>query len=108
MAKNPAIEQICVVGTGIPQPIALITLSEVGSSMIKDVLCQGLNETLSEVNQTLKKVERVEKIIIMKEDWTVDNGLITPTLKVKRNSIEKIHQEYYNSWFKNNEKVIFE
>jgi long-chain acyl-CoA synthetase len=34
--------------------------------------------------------------------------LITPTLKVKRNSIERIHQEYYNSWFKNNEKVIFE
>ena len=44
----------------------------------------------------------------MKEDWTVDNGLITPTLKVKRNSIEKIHQEYYNSWFKNDETVIFE
>jgi long-chain acyl-CoA synthetase len=108
LAKNPAIEQICVVGTGIPQPIALITLSEVGNAMAKEVLNQGLNDTLSEVNLTLKKIERVEKIIIMKEDWTVDNGLITPTLKVKRNSIERIHQEYYNSWFKNNEKVIFE
>jgi len=44
----------------------------------------------------------------MKEDWNVDNGLTTPSLKVKRNSIEKIHQPYYKEWFDNSEKVIFE
>jgi len=44
----------------------------------------------------------------MKEDWSVDNGLTTPTLKVKRNSIEKIHQQFYKSWFEMNDKVIFE
>ena len=108
LAKNPVIEQICVVGTGIPQPITLITLSEVGNAMTKESLVQSLSDTLVEVNPKLKKYERIEKIVIMREDWTVDNGLITPTLKVKRNSIEKIHQEYYNSWFKTKEKVIFE
>jgi len=46
--------------------------------------------------------------VIMKEDWNVDNGLTTPTLKVKRNSIEKIHREYYKSWFEDSNKVIFE
>ena len=108
LAKNPVIEQICVVGTGIPQPIALITLSEIGNAIAKEPLVQSLIDILIEVNPKLKKYEKIEKIIIMKEDWTVDNGLITPTLKVKRNSIEKIHQEYYNSWFKNDETVIFE
>ena len=44
----------------------------------------------------------------MKEDWNVNNGLTTPTLKVKRNSIEKIHQEFYKSWFEMEDKVIFE
>ncbi|MFT5715183.1 MAG: long-chain acyl-CoA synthetase [Flavobacterium sp.] len=44
----------------------------------------------------------------MKEDWNVDNGLTTPTLKVKRNAIEKIHQPFYKSWFENEDKVIFE
>ena len=44
----------------------------------------------------------------MKEDWNVDNGLTTPTMKVKRNSIEKINQEYYKSWFEMTESVIFE
>ena len=108
LAKNPVIEQICVVGTGIPQPIALITLSEIGNAIAKEPLVQSLIDILIEVNPKLKRYEKIEKIIIMKEDWTVDNGLITPTLKVKRNSIEKIHQEYYNSWFKNDETVIFE
>ena len=44
----------------------------------------------------------------MKEDWSVDNGLATPTLKVKRNAIEKIHQPYYKSWFEQIDTVIFE
>ena len=44
----------------------------------------------------------------MKEDWNVDNGLTTPTMKVKRNSIEKIHKEFYTSWFEMEDKVIFE
>ena len=48
------------------------------------------------------------KIIIMKEDWNVANGLTTPSLKVKRNSIEKIHQPFYKQWFEMEDKVIFE
>ena len=56
----------------------------------------------------MEKHEKIEKIIIMKEDWNVDNGLTTPTMKVKRNAIEKIHREFYKPWFENEEKVIFE
>ena len=44
----------------------------------------------------------------MKEEWNVDNGLTTPTLKLKRNNIEKIHQHMYSSWFEDEDKVIFE
>lgn len=108
MVKNTNIEQICVVGMGIPQPIALITLSELGRSKNKQELCDGLIATMAKVNQGVEKHERVEKVVIMKEDWNVENGLTTPTLKVKRNSIEKIHQPYYKSWFDSSDKVIFE
>jgi long-chain acyl-CoA synthetase len=68
----------------------------------------GLIETVNQINPHIEKHERIEKVIIMKEDWNVDNGLTTPTLKVKRNDIEKIHQQFYNSWFENEDKVIFE
>lgn len=108
MSKNTDIEQICIVGTGIPQPIALITLSELAKSKSRTDLCASLIATVNRVNPNLEKHETIEKVIIMKEDWTVDNGLTTPTLKVKRNSIEKIHQPYYKQWFENPEKVIFE
>jgi len=108
LSKNTDIEQICIVGTGIPQPIALITLSELGRAKSKDDLCSGLIETVNEINPSFEKHEKIEKVVIMKEDWNVDNGLTTPTLKVKRNAIEKIHREYYKSWFENDDKVIFE
>ena len=108
LSINSDIEQICVVGTGIPQPIALITLSELGVEKSKDQVSASLIASVSELNKTLEKHEKIEKVIIMKEDWTVDNGLATPTLKVKRNAIEKIHQPYYKSWFDMNDVIIFE
>ena len=108
MAKNTDIEQICIVGAGIPQPIALITLSELGKAKSKEGLSEGLIETINSINPQFEKHEKVEKVVIMKEDWNVDNGLTTPTLKVKRNAIEKIHQPYYKQWFGMQDKVIFE
>ena len=108
LSKNTDIEQICVVGTGIPQPIALVTLSELGKLKSREAVSKSLIETIKGMNPKFEKHEKIEKAIIMKEDWTVDNGLTTPTLKVKRNSIEKIHQEFYKSWFESDEIVIFE
>jgi long-chain acyl-CoA synthetase len=108
LSNNTDVEQICVVGTGIPQPIALITLSELGKGKSKDEVSKNLIRSVTEVNKTLEKHEKIEKIVIMKEDWTVDNGLATPTLKLKRNAIEKIHQPYYKSWFDLDDSVIFE
>ncbi|MFC4721332.1 AMP-binding protein [Geojedonia litorea] len=108
ISKNSDIEQICVVGTGIPQPIALVTLSESGKSKSKESLSKSLFQTVSNVNPNLAKHEKIEKIVVMKEEWTVANGLTTPSLKLKRNAIEKIHQPYYESWFNLKENVIFE
>ncbi|WP_115461994.1 AMP-binding protein [Winogradskyella aurantiaca] len=108
LSKNQAIETICVVGTGIPQPIALITLSEVGMRQSKEELSDSLIASLEEVNPKFEKHEKMEKVVVMKEAWTIDNGLITPSLKVRRNAIEKLHQPYYKTWFATHEKVIFE
>lgn len=108
LSINKDIDQICLVGTGIPQPIALITLSELGKTKSRTSLCVGLVATMNQINPHIEKHEKIEKVIIMKEDWSIDNGLTTPTMKVKRNEIEKIHQEFYKSWFENEDKVIFE
>lgn len=105
---NTDIENVCVVGMGIPQPIALITLSEEGKTKSKADIEESVANTLSLVNATLENYERLEKAVIMKENWTVANGLLTPSLKVKRNQVEKIHQSFYPQWFNQKEKVIWE
>ena len=64
--------------------------------------------TINEINPSLEKHEKIEKAIIMSEEWTVENGLMTPTLKIKRSQVEKIHMPMYKSWFDANERVIFE
>lgn len=108
LSKNTDIEQICIVGTGIPQPIALVTISELGKAKSKENLSSSLIESVDAMNPTLEKHEKIEKVVIMKEDWNVNNGLTTPTMKVKRNSIEKIHQQFYKDWFEMDNTVIFE
>ena len=108
LSKNTNIEQICIVGTGIAQPIALVTLSELGKEKTKDELVQSFSDSILMINPELEKHEKIEKVVVMKEDWTMDNGLTTPTLKVKRNRIEKIHNPFYQTWFNLDDKVIFE
>ena len=108
LLANPDIEQACVVGTGIPQPIALACLSEAGQKKSKHELIQSLGSTKELVNQSLDKFEKIHRLVIMKENWTIENGKITPTLKVKRNEVEKIHLPSYPAWFQKAEMILWE
>lgn len=108
LLANADIEQACVVGMGIPQPIALVTLSEVGRQKSRTAIEQSLSTLLEKINPTIEKYEQIAKAVIMKENWTIENGLLTPTLKVKRSQIEKIHQPYYAQWFHTAGTVIWE
>jgi long-chain acyl-CoA synthetase len=99
LLTNQDIEQACVVGMGIPQPIALIVLSAAGKAKSKDELALSLTSSLNKVNPNLESYEKLEKAVVMKDDWTIENGLITPTLKVKRNEVEKIHLQRYSTWY---------
>ena len=102
------VEQVCVVGMGIPQPIALIILSVAGKAKSKEAITQSLSGSLVAVNSTLENYEHLEKAIIMKEDWTIENGLMTPTMKVKRNEVEKIHLPKYPKWYQLEGLVVWE
>lgn len=108
LSKDANIEQICIVGMGIPQPILLVVLSVEGKKKSKDELTENLINTINEINPILEKHEKIEKAVVMSEEWTVENGLMTPTLKIKRSQVEKIHKPMYKSWFDADEKVIFE
>lgn len=105
---NNDIEQICVAGLGCPQPIALVSVSEIGAAKSKDELCASLESTMNEVNKNLKNYERVSTIVITKDPWTVENGLVTPTLKVKRGKMNQRYGQEMQAWHQVDEKVLFE
>ena len=107
ISKSQLIEQVCVTGNGLPQPIALINLSEDGKKLPQKEVENTLDSLLKEVNNTIDKHERPEKLIVLKDDWTVENNVLTPTMKIKRNVVEKTYQEKYESWFEAPNKVIW-
>lgn len=106
LLANTDIEQVCVVGMGIPQPLALTVLSAAGKAKSKEAIIESLSASLKEVNAELESYERIEKAVIMQSDWTVPNGLMTPTMKVKRNEVEKIHVPKYPGWYHTKEGVV--
>ncbi len=108
LSKNHYIEQVCVVGVNLPQPIGLVVLSAEGKTKDHEYMSNSLKKTLQIINPELEKHERIQKLIVMKEDWTIENGYLTPTMKIKRNPIEDKNKSNYESWYNSSEAVVFE
>lgn len=107
LLAHPDIELACVVGAGIPQPVALINLNEVAAGKPRADLASSLASFMETVNNGLDNFERLKKIIVT-QPWTISNGLITPTLKVRRNELEKLHASKYAQWYEEKETVLWE
>jgi long-chain acyl-CoA synthetase len=107
-ADNNFIEQICLVGRGLAQPVALIVLSEMGLKADKQAVTDSLETTLKAVNQGAMSHEKVQKIVIAKNAWSVENGMLTPTLKIKRNVLEDVYGTKLEGWENQKPRIIWE
>ena len=101
-------DQICVVGLGIPQPIMLVNISEVGKKLEKNDSENKLTEKLNSVNELSFNYKKVAKIIICKDLWTPENEILTPTMKIKRGNVDKLYQDNYLDWYNNSKKIVWE
>ncbi len=108
IAKNHFIEQVCVVGSSLPQPIGLVVLSADGKEKEKDYIEKSLSKTLEIINPELETHERIHRLVILREDWTIENGMLTPTMKIKRGPIEDRFQPHYDVWYSHQSAVVFE
>ncbi|MBC7891850.1 MAG: AMP-binding protein, partial [Sphingobacteriaceae bacterium] len=107
-ATNPFVEQVCVAGAGLPQPLALVVLSELGRQATRPLVEQSLADTLQRLNPNFKHYEHLKKVVVVRGAWTVDNDLLTPTMKMKRNGIETRYQPHFESWYGRAEGVVWE
>ena len=88
--------------------IGLLVLSDLGKATDKQVVRESLETTLKDVNPKLKSYERVQKLVILREPWTIENNKMTPTLKIKRNIIEKEFAPKVDAWYNKSEAVFWE
>jgi long-chain acyl-CoA synthetase len=106
------IEVCCVMGSGMPQPFAIVLLSQElrqsaataeGMKKCEEAL-QGL---VNRVNAQLEAHERLAFVVVSDGPWTVGNGLLTPTMKLKRNVLEELYSKHFEDWKKPNVPVIW-
>ncbi|RJG13955.1 AMP-dependent synthetase [Pseudomonas cavernicola] len=88
IAKNTWVEQVCLIGSGLDQPLALIELAPAAHEAARQLVESDLENTLRELNAQLEPHERISHLLLVSEPWTVDNGCMTPTMKIRRNVLE--------------------
>jgi long-chain acyl-CoA synthetase len=104
LLAQPGIEQACVSGASMPQPYAIVVLSR--NTTPNDSVLRSLAAVRDQVNATLDHHERLQAIVVAREPWTVENGLLTPTMKLKRNAIEEKYAPYVEAWYSSEKPVI--
>ncbi len=105
---NDDIEQICVAGLGCPQPVALMCLSEIGKSKPQSEMTSSLERELDRINKELHGHERISTIVVAKEQWSDQNKLLTPTLKIRRGAINDKYGQNLMTWHEQADKIVWE
>ena len=89
LIKIEFIEQALVYGDNKPFLVALLVIN----NDKKNINNQIINKEIEKINKELSKIEKIKKFIVIDEQFSIENGFMTPTLKLKR---YKIVQEYKN------------
>ena len=107
------LEQSCVSGSGQPQPFALVMLSEelrakATSPEVKAEVDAALARLRDGVNSKIPAYEQLEFLAVVKEPWLIENGFLTPSMKIKRHVIEERYGPMVEGWYEARKPVIWE
>ena len=93
--KSDFIEQSLVYGDNKPYLVSLIALSQ----KYKNINKKQIQEEIDVVNKNLSKIEKIKKFFIIKDQFTIENNMMTPTLKIKRYKIIKYYKTEFEKLF---------
>ena len=100
-------------GSGHPQPFALVLPAE----EIRPKLQTGserqrfegeLRGLLSHVNKKVEPYERLQFLAVVKDPWLIENGFLTPTMKIKRSALEDTYGPRVEQWYGAGQPVVWE
>jgi long-chain acyl-CoA synthetase len=113
IGNNQIIESVCVGGGSHKQPIAFVMLAEEIRNKLqkdnkRDEIEAKLIELKDEINTHLEPHEKIEFFVVIMDLWSMDNDMLTPTMKIKRNKIETKYEPHIPKWVAENKPVIWE
>jgi long-chain acyl-CoA synthetase len=92
-SDNPHTEQQCLLGRGYSKTVMVCVLSALAQQRERDLVEQELRHQVARVNDTVEKHARIGALIVSTEPWGIENGMLTPTLKIRREQIEQAFGE---------------
>lgn len=87
-AENPHSEQQCLLGRGYSKTVMVTVLTEPARSLPEEVVEAAARDTVASINATIEKHARIGAVIFSKAPWTIENEILTPTMKIRREQIE--------------------
>jgi len=95
LTNSLEIEQAMVYGDAKSYLVALIVPTKEF-----DKQKEKINEIVNKINKNLTLIEKIKKIYLIEENFTIENGLLTPTMKVKRNKVIVKYKSILDSLYK--------
>jgi len=111
--NHSEVELCCVTGSGNPQPYALILPAEELRPKLRDPAERErfgaeMNGLLKSVNEEVEAFERLQFLVVVKDPWAIENGFLTPTMKIKRTTIEDNYAPMSEGWYGAGQRVVWE
>jgi long-subunit acyl-CoA synthetase (AMP-forming) len=109
---HPMVELSMVSGVGQPAAYALVVLAEdlrpkLADPAVRADVQREMAALLERVNAQLADHEKLQMIVIARQPWTIDNGCLTPTMKIKRATIEKSVADRVERWYADGHRVVW-
>lgn len=92
-ANNSHAEQQCLLGRGFSKTVMVTVLSEAAKGLDRQVVEASVLDTIASINTEVEKHARIGAVIISGEHWTIENEILTPTLKIRRERVEAVFAE---------------
>ena len=95
LVKSNLIEQALVYGDNKPYLVSLIVINP----NHKDIMGVKIEDEIKKINKKLSKIEKIKKYFVIKKQFTIENGMLTPTLKLKRYKIIKKYKNDFENLY---------
>jgi long-chain acyl-CoA synthetase len=87
-AKNPHAEQQCLLGRGFSKTVMITVLTSEAQTRERQHIEESLRETVAAINESIEKHARIGAVIVSIEPWSIENEVLTPTMKIRRDKVE--------------------